>query len=644
MFSSLNQFIQQCFDVNFSCAATKAMSIAKWVFAPRAQRNLESEISSASFFSVHFDGSTVHNRKLLPIFASFYQSGHVRNRLLDIKELDDDTALSIFNAVTGTIKEYKISKDKIVAIVADNCPTNFGQSGNRTGDGNVFALLQEEFEGKLIGIGCLAHILHNSVKTAAGKIKSDLDLDVLKILYQLYKYFEGQPKRAKGFLHLCALLGVNCGVPKNFVSTRWLSMNAAVDTLIAGFDTFREYFETATGKNVEAFRKFFNHPRALAWLIVLKSTSSLFEEAVITVEGPNMTLLPAIEIFHELKDEIDGKEKNRFIPELVESECMQGWSKKDCDQFRNDVQSFYKECSAYMNNWTKWANPLRRFCYVRLDKKLSFGHILDSLRYFKDNEVDIVINDKVLKDEVSRANVYITANIQEWNTKDESQKKYPMTSIERWDKVFTNVENLPSLKRIVEFTFALPGTNATCERLFSEIKFFWTKWKSRMNLSTVIKIMKIRFNYSKSWNEIFSMLIKDSDFRDEVRSNHKYQTDSCKAESDIHSMAEMFSMGLDELDFEFEIEGWDRFVETVYSESEEEDEDLEEICTPIKNLNLTGKVESKRAVSTPSPAMVKKRAKKEPGSGTRETGRQIRQSLDFGGEMVNICFGKSYFY
>ncbi len=62
-FDLMNHYIQKCFDEIFNLSSCKVAAIAKGVFATKAEQNLKSEIIQASFFTVHFDGSTAHNKK-----------------------------------------------------------------------------------------------------------------------------------------------------------------------------------------------------------------------------------------------------------------------------------------------------------------------------------------------------------------------------------------------------------------------------------------------------------------------------------------------------------------------------------------------------------------------------------------------------
>jgi hypothetical protein len=53
-----------------------------------------------------------------------------------------------------------------------------------------------------------------------------------------------------------------------------------------------------------------------------------------------------------------------------------------------------------------------------------------------------------------------------------------------------------NLKNIVEFFCCIPGTNASIERLFSQMNYLWTNEKNRLSVETVkaMLIVKVFFN------------------------------------------------------------------------------------------------------------------------------------------------------
>jgi hypothetical protein len=72
--------------------------------------------------------------------------------------------------------------------------------------------------------------------------------------------------------------------------------------------------------------------------------------------------------------------------------------------------------------------------------------------------------------------------MEEWNTKS-------LTTFERWSEIFGFVRSecisLKNTQLILELSFAIPGTNAAVEKVFSVINSLWTDEKSRFLVETI---------------------------------------------------------------------------------------------------------------------------------------------------------------
>ena len=306
----LSNIMSQVVDFNYANSASKTAAIVKGVFAPLAEEKLKQELINANHITISFDGSTIQNQKLLPIFATFFdrQQG-LQHRLLNIVDIKHETAEFIAYAIKTTIDSYSISDEKLTAICADNCPTNFG-SVNRQGGQNVFSLLRKRYGEKLVGIGCLAHVLNNALKNAADTIQLG-GQKFSKILALLHRYFEKEIGRKDRIGHLMVALGgeeayINKKKPtRSYCHTRWLSTGPAIEAIIQQYDAFYFYFDKQTdGKHIDEFKAFFKDDDTWPWLVILRSLSAEFEESILDMEGSGVTLVTAIDIFHKLRNQV----------------------------------------------------------------------------------------------------------------------------------------------------------------------------------------------------------------------------------------------------------------------------------------------------------------------------------------------------
>lgn len=296
-------------DSDYANSSAKSAAINKGVFGELAEAKLREELQTANFLTIAFDGSNIQGRKLLPIFAIFFdRQTELQHRLLNIVELTTgETGEFVAWAIKETIAEYQIPEEKIVAICADNCPTNYG-SVKRGGDNNVFAHLRKTFGDKLIGIGCLAHVLNNALKNAADMIKFKGDT-FSKILSLLHCYFEREGNRKGRFSRLMISLGCASAYLKkptrSYCKTRWLTTGPALDAIVSNYDALYFYFDKEEeGKHLDKFKPFFEDEDTYPWLVILRAIASEFEEAITEIESQGMTLLDGIHIFENLKSQV----------------------------------------------------------------------------------------------------------------------------------------------------------------------------------------------------------------------------------------------------------------------------------------------------------------------------------------------------
>lgn len=511
LFKVFSPYIRKCFNPNFLLGPRKCAAIATNVFGKRSENILSQELAAAKFITISFDASIHMKQNLFTIFATFFQDNQICHRLLDITILPDEKAATATGVIKSVIQKYKIAPEKIVAICADNCATNYG-SVHRTGPNNVFALLKIEYgEDKLVGIGCLAHIIHNSLKEACNGTKTDVG----KMIYKAEKYFAKEPVRVKNYTELSLALGLgrNPDLPSSYVLTRWLSMKRALEKMIGSFRLLRSYFNSLTGKlskDEQELKKFFSSQDVLPWLIVLYELAEEFEQTVISIEGDDISLLSSIAKFDELKEKMRDREISDAVNEHIDA-------LPNAQNFRHQVRQVYDNVFGYMESRSQWTASLKTLNWINLDKELSVNDICTSTKILENLGLIAPISAEVLAAEVDQINETIENQLTNW-----TQKRTPI--IKRWNQVLNSVIDSNIIQILLQYAFAMPGTNATCERLFSHVKYYWTKWKSSLKRETLVSVMKIRFNLNADPEKVFNLLVTDENLRHSVRNSDKYKT------------------------------------------------------------------------------------------------------------------------
>lgn len=141
---------------------------------------------------------------------------------LAIKLVPNETSETIGTELLNAGKEWKID-DKVIALSADNCPTNFG-GVSRRGQNNVFARLKQNLGREIIGIGCAAHIIHNAFDHACDQLPVEME----QIVVNVHKHFHIHTIRVENLKELCDDAGVQYEKLTNHSGTRFLTLLPAV--------------------------------------------------------------------------------------------------------------------------------------------------------------------------------------------------------------------------------------------------------------------------------------------------------------------------------------------------------------------------------------------------------------------------------
>lgn len=304
-------------ESQFTCSGTKASAIATGVFEPMIRTQIENELKKAEFVCISTDASNRNAVKMFPIILRYFlPTEGIRTRLIEYVSMPDETADSIFEMLKSAWEKWGI-KDKIVAFCADNCPTNFG-SVERGGTKNVFHRMQEVFNKNLIGIGCLAHILHNAPQDACHNI---LPFDIQSILVLMYKQFYKSTKQTEALKTFCEELSIEFSNVKGCPSVRFLAKQSCIDSILKIFDALEEYFNSNPSKKVPlSLKRFLNNPLHKFYLIVIRDLCELFESAIRKIEGNQTTGFEAVKTIQNLTEQIQNVIESKFISIQAEEE------------------------------------------------------------------------------------------------------------------------------------------------------------------------------------------------------------------------------------------------------------------------------------------------------------------------------------
>jgi len=103
--------------------------------------------------------------------------------------LPGETANLIHYKILSVLEKFGI-KEKIISYYEDN--TNFGGIA-RKGKNNIYIKLKNTLNREILGLGCCAYIVHNSIQYAA----DNLPIDIGSIVCKIFEFFHIYTVRVK---------------------------------------------------------------------------------------------------------------------------------------------------------------------------------------------------------------------------------------------------------------------------------------------------------------------------------------------------------------------------------------------------------------------------------------------------------------
>lgn len=313
----------------YSCARTKSEAILKGivdfilkcvliinskicltgVLAPFAMETVSKDLEQVRFVALAGDASNHGNIKMFPVVARYFSlTNGVEHKVLNFVDIPDETANTIIELLDSVCEKFDLEK-KLASFSADNASLNFG-GVTRGGNVNVFHQLQTKYDDRLIGVGCNAHLLHNTIQNACNA------LDVFNIeamVVKIYKYFYRNTVRVTRLKEICDSSNIEYLRLLEYGKTRFLAMKKCIERIIAMFDVLKSFFLNPQEKNVsEKLIQFFNAPIAKLLLIFVHDECELFEGTITQLEGDHVAGFEAFGTVNKLKNIIQAQADDHY--------------------------------------------------------------------------------------------------------------------------------------------------------------------------------------------------------------------------------------------------------------------------------------------------------------------------------------------
>lgn len=519
--SCSSKLISKFFDPKFSLGKTKCEAIILNVLAPLALEELNFDLSHANFVALSMDASNKNEVKLVPLIVRYFkQESGVQIKLLDFKSLPGETAEILSNHLMGVVKENKL-EEKVVGFCGDNCNTNFG-GVKRRGKNNVFTLIQREFGRSINGIGCGAHIVHNTIQTAVDVLPIEIEALVVKI----YKYFHIYTVRVTKLKEFCEFAGIEYRKLLQHGNTRFLSLMPAIERLLQIFSGLKDYF-LSQEMCPSLIKNFFEDERGEVFLWFVHGQLGLFNKTILGMEKNKSSAIDVVHALEQLKNNLVERRESNFIPYGAKAalKSLQEKENVDCSRITSDFKEFYTRAISYVTLWEDSFGEARDFTWIN-DSTISWENVESSAELINKNIRKLKINIDELFDEVVLAKKFWSSKREEWEKEEnENEKKIP--SEDKWVELFRSFKqqniSVTNLGFLIEYIFCLPGTSAPVERVFSMMNAAWSDERGLMHESTVRSLMLCKINFGLNCTEFYDKIKNKKDVLKKIHSSEKYE-------------------------------------------------------------------------------------------------------------------------
>lgn len=384
-------------------------------------------------------------------------------KILELKSLPGETSDIVTNYILEVLKKYHLDT-KVVVFCANNINTNFGGK-RRSGKNNIFTKLKSNLDGNgrdLVGIGCAARILNNATQTAA----DCLPIDTQTFITKIYFYFHIYTVRVSELKELCEFVDIEYKKLLGYSATRWLTLRPAIERIIQIYPASKSYF-ASNEKSPTIITNYFNNPETESWLCFLHNASTIFHNAILKIEGQEVSMIETSNIYSDLKTKLVERKTNVFLPLQVRQNLkrLEEEGLLNSAIFKEKVVKFYETCIKYLDEWEGSLRHAEKFNWVLLNTQPTHENVQVCSDYIFLNFSGINLVKDELFDETCFVVKYATAEkISYWRQNNVSVSN-------RWIEIFKALsENDVSVKNIgilVEYCLCLPGTNAPAERVFT---------------------------------------------------------------------------------------------------------------------------------------------------------------------------------
>lgn len=280
----LSPAIRSCFSdstigKNYHSASTKATCMLNLAVAPSLINKLLDTMKCHPF-SLSTDGSNDTGlEKMNPISIRVFdeERSKIVTKFLHMCPSTDGRAEALFSNIDSKLSELLSLSNPwgmCTALGVDNTSVNIGVHNSLKS-----RVLQRN---KAIYVnGCPCHIIHNGAQKGGQCYCASSKFDAEEFLIDLYFWFEHSTKRKNELRSFCEFCDQEYRKIIKHVSTRWLSLEIAIERCLKQYPSLKSYFLSNSEPQARFHRlhKAFENPMTEIHLLFMQSVLPIFTNA-----------------------------------------------------------------------------------------------------------------------------------------------------------------------------------------------------------------------------------------------------------------------------------------------------------------------------------------------------------------------------
>ncbi|KAK4297981.1 hypothetical protein Pmani_029642 [Petrolisthes manimaculis] len=487
---------------------TKCARLQKYVIAPSFATKLRSEIGD-QFYSLVADESTNEaNVSCLALCIRFYSTckKSVVDTFYRLVPLEDATANTLYQTVKRCLTEDGLDVKKMIGLGTDGASYMIGRTHS------LSTLLRVD-NPELTLIKCVCHSLHLAASKASDCLPTIIDF----LVRETHNWFSNSPKRTNEYQAIYKVL--ENSVPKKvpgMSGTRWLARLEAVNVIIDQWEALKLHFELSASKErchtTRTLHDAYRDDQNKLYLLFVRKTlkevvrvNKIFQAQAADITKVTQDLVAmyrnlmniVVNPKHLSKCSDENLPKLKFLDHVMPCEAM---------NFGYEFNTFAVACSLTKVQVQYVKERCKEFVIELINQvQMRLPDNVETLLMLKNFHPSIATSQ--IKDSVAQIGARYRSTFEDL---DGLENEWSSIGLQQWpksclgnlisfwtevnekensagEKLFSNISSL------VLSLLSLPFSNATVERIFSQMNVVHSKPRNRLNVRSVEALLQIRY-------------------------------------------------------------------------------------------------------------------------------------------------------